>query len=407
MTGFRQKYSTQNALLDMIENWKLNLNKGCKIGAILMDLSKAFDTIDHYLLLAKLKAYGFDDSALKLLKSYLSDRYQRCEIGNSYSDWSQMKTGVPQGSILGPLLFNIFINDIFYFVHSSNICNYADDNTIYSCDKNYDEVVRCLQLDFSNLKKWFYDNFLVLNPGKCHFMTLGTKNISPDFIHNGIIIKHNTSQKLLGVIIDENLNFKEHIGEVCKKANQKMNALNRISSYISPEQHKLISNAYIKSFFNYCPLVWMFCGRKEIAKINKIHERCMRLTLHNFDDSFETLLLLSGDTPIHQRCLNFLMVEVYKYLNGLSPDIMSSIFNVRENPYNIRNFNLFHTTVPHSNKFGLNTIAYRANLIWSSLPENIKGSTSLYSFKNALKSWTCDSCPCNICKQYIPNLGYL
>ena len=390
----------------MIENWKFHLNKGFKIGAILMDLSKAFDTIDHYLLLAKLKAYGFDNSALELLKSYLTGRYQRCKIGNSLSDWAEMKTGVPQGSILGPLLFNIFVNDVFYFVHNSNICNYADDNTIYSCNKSYDEIVRCLQSDFSNLNNWFFNNFLVLNPGKCHFMTLGTKNIKPDFKYDDIFIKHSTSQKLLGVIIDENLDFKEHISEICRKANQKLNALNRIYSFITPYQGKLLSNAYIKSFFNYCPLLWMFCGRKEISKINKIHERCMRLTLQNFNDSFETLLLLSGDISIHQRCLNFLMVEVYKYLHGISPEIMGRIFKTRQNSYNIRNFSLFQTSIPHSNRFGLNTLAYRANPIWNSLPENIKEAKSLSLFKSSLKSWTCSSCPCNICKQYIPNLGY-
>ena len=184
-----------------------------------MDLSKAFDTVNHSLLLTKLKAYEFDKYSLKLLNSYLSNRYQRWKIENSYSDWSEIKAGIPHGSILGPLLFNIFINDIFYFVYNSNLCNYADDNTLYSYDKDCNQIMNSLRSDFSILQKWFQNNFLVLNPGKCHFMLLGAKNFSPDFICNGIIIKHSTSEKLLGVIIENKLEFKEHISKMCKKAN--------------------------------------------------------------------------------------------------------------------------------------------------------------------------------------------
>ena len=112
----------------MLEKWRISLDNGGYGGGVLTDLSKAFDTLDHDLLIAKLYAYGFDKRSLRLIKSYLSDRWQRTKINNSYSSWSALLVGVPDGSVLGPFLFNLFINDLFSVI-KTNICNYADDTT--------------------------------------------------------------------------------------------------------------------------------------------------------------------------------------------------------------------------------------------------------------------------------------
>ena len=126
---FRKSHNAQYSLLKMIENWKKQLDNGEKVGVIFMDLSKAFDTINHSLLLVKLKAYGFSNQALRLLQSFLCNIFQRSIINGSFSSWNEMITGVPQGSILGPILFNILLNDIFLFISKCQLCNYVHDNT--------------------------------------------------------------------------------------------------------------------------------------------------------------------------------------------------------------------------------------------------------------------------------------
>ena len=142
----------------MIEVWKKYLDKGNEIAVILTDLSKALGTINHSLLLAKLEAYGFSMASLKLMQSYLCNRFQKISVNASFSDWKEIETGVPQGSILGPLLFNIFLSDISYFINNGNLCNYADDITFYSIEKNLNMVKENLKISFLIMQKWFYEN---------------------------------------------------------------------------------------------------------------------------------------------------------------------------------------------------------------------------------------------------------
>ena len=270
----------------------------------------------------------------------------------------------------------------------------------------YFQVTRKLQNHFLILDEWFFNNFLVLNSVRCHFMTLGTPNNLPNFKCKNIKIKNSASKKLLGVIINNKLDFTEHLNTSCKKANLMLHALNRISRFLSPEQHVLIINAYIKSLFNYCPLVWMFCYRRIMHKMNKIHERSLRLLLKNYKDDFQDLLRSSGDISIHQRCINSLLTEVYKYIHGLSPEIINEVFSTRANIYNTRQFNVFKTHIPTLNRCGLNSISDKANQLWNLLPENLRSSPPLILFKSEIKLWECFNCQCNICKSYAPNLGY-
>ena len=157
----------------MIENWKKQLDNGQKVGVIFMDLSKAFDIINHSLLLANLKVYCFSNQALSLLQSYLCKTFQRSIINGSFGSCNEVITGVPQGSIRGPLLFNIFLNDIFLFISKCQLCNYAGDNTLYKSGKNMQKIKNNLEMDFMILHKWFHENHMVLNPGKCHYIVIG------------------------------------------------------------------------------------------------------------------------------------------------------------------------------------------------------------------------------------------
>ena len=162
----------------MLEVWKKALDGKGTAGAILTDLSKAFDCLNHDLLIAKLEAYGFDNSALLFAKDYLKNRKQRTKVNGSYSSLLDLLFGVTQGSILGPLLFNIFINDMFYFIKDSKIANYADDNTVYSVSENITHLLNILERETTLILEWFGRNEMKPNDDKCHLIICNQEDVS-------------------------------------------------------------------------------------------------------------------------------------------------------------------------------------------------------------------------------------
>ena len=181
LCGYRKQFSTQHASLRLTEKWEKCLDNNGSIATVLMDLSKTYDCIPRDLLIAKLNAYGLNQTALRLIFSYLTKRKLRVKINSTYNNWFEVFVGVPQGSVLGPLLFKIFINDLFLFIDSGDICNSADDNTLSKCCDNLDEAKRSIENECHLVTNWFKINSLKMNPDKCHVMVLGAETLPEDF----------------------------------------------------------------------------------------------------------------------------------------------------------------------------------------------------------------------------------
>ena len=202
-----------------------------------MDLSKAFDALNHDLLIAKLGAYGLETDALRYMKSYLTNRKQRVRVNESFSEWERITTGIPQGSILEPLLSNIILNDLFLFISNSSISNYGNNNTLYTFEDNLKKIKDNLRNSFDTVDQWFYENYVVLNAEKCHFMCLENNTENETFLFRNILIENSKEQKILCFIIDNKLNFKSNVSELRKRASQKIAALSRLSSYLHNSEY--------------------------------------------------------------------------------------------------------------------------------------------------------------------------
>ena len=297
MCGYRKGHNAQHALVSLIEKWRESLDKKGYAGAILMDLSKAFDTINHDLLIAKLHAYGFGKSALKLIKSYLSNRWQRTKINTCFSSWAELLLGVPHGSVLGPLLFNIYLNDLFWFNEQSDVCNFADDTTLHACDMDMNNVLQRLEHDTLITIEWFGWNYMKLNEDKCHLLIAGHK-------HEHVWAKAGTTkiwesqcEKLLGIYIDRELKFNYHISNLCAKAGRKLSALIRLCRFYTLQQRRLLMKAFIDSQFAYSPMVWMFHDRGLNNKINRLNERASRIVYKDDITTFEDLFIIIISRP--------------------------------------------------------------------------------------------------------------
>ena len=413
MCGYRKGYSTQHALLILIEKWRAILDKKGYAGAILMDLSKAFDTLNHELLIAKLAAYGFDKSSLLLVKSYLSNRWQRTKINKSYSSWSELLTGVPQGSILGPLLFNIYLNDLFYLENDCDVCNFADDTTPYACDTNLESLMFRLEFATEQAIEWFEINYMKLNVDKCHLIIGGHKEASVTAKIGGYEILESKTEQLLGVKIDNELSFNEHVLELCKKAGKKLNALSRLCKVLSFKKRRSLVIAFFESQFKYCPLVWMNCSRTLNSKINALQYRSLKIVYRDYESSFEEILKLDKSYTVHNKNIQALAIEMYRSKQKLAPIFMNEVFEERKIDVNHVSSNtrsifcFYNHANPRTTRYGLETLRHIGPQIWNMIPSQIKELDNLDSFKLKIKQWIPLKCPCRLCRTYIANLGFI
>ena len=245
LNGFRKGFSAQHCLLKLLEQWKESVDQGLVFGALLTDLSKAFDCLSHELLVAKLSSYGMEDLAVRFVSDYLTNRKQRTKIGNNYSSWRDVLFGVPQGSILEPLLFNIYLCDLFLLVCNIDVASYADDTTPDVTGDDIESTVRQLEQAAKLLFQWFSDNQMKGNEGKCHVLISTKENVCVNI--GTTQITNSACEKLLGIKVDSSLNFEDHTGSICKKAEAKLNPLTRIANHMPFQKRKLLMNAFFTS----------------------------------------------------------------------------------------------------------------------------------------------------------------
>ena len=398
LSAYRPGCNCEQVLIAFVNIWKNALDDNKYFGSVMMDLSKAFDCLPHGLIVAKLNAYGCDDNACLLLASYLSNRNQRVKIGSTRSQWLPLNKGVPQGSILGPILFNIFINDLLYFISNSTMLNYADDNTLVFCDSSLDNLVNTLSHDSNIAVKWFADNGMQANPAKFQSI-ISHRNIRvfKSIQINDIFIEPQESVKLLGITFDVNLSFDTHIDELCKKASRSLNVLRRFSNILSVNNKKRIFHTFICSQFNYCSTVWHFSSKRKIKMMEKIQERALRFVFNDYISEYDVLLLRVNKVSLQRQRLKNIIIFVYKCVNNMQPSYLNSLFIVKHFKYSLRNDILLVQPKMNTVKNGINSILYHGSKMWNLLPPFIKNAPNVNRFKLLLKKYNEPLCRCPHC----------
>ena len=285
----------------MLEIWKRATDNNDAFGALLTDLSKAFDCLSHDLLIAKLYAYGLDIYALNILQDYLHNCKQSTKVDSFYRSYEAILSGVPQGSILAPLLFHIFMCGMFLILNTIYFTDYTDDNTPFVVRDNIADVIKALKEIGENLVNWFSNNKMKLNTDKFYLLS---NSQEPNTLKIGDLhINNSLSEKLLRITFDCKLKFHKHIENISQKASQKLNTLAILAPYMGTTKKGILMNAFFKSQFNYCLLVRMCCNSSLNTKINRLHERCLRIAYNDKKSDFNELLVKDGSVSIHHQNL--------------------------------------------------------------------------------------------------------
>ena len=394
-SGFRTKHST-NACLSYLSNKALKgFEDGNLTGMILIDLQKAFDTIDHEILLLKMNYLGFDKSTINWFRSYLADRTFIVNVNGEFSNPGKLTCGVPQGSILGPLLFLLYVNDMPQSV-SCDLLLYADDSCLVFSDKNFDNIENELNTNFNSLCDWFVDNKLSIHFGedKTKSILFGTKRKLKglrklDIRHGDVTIKQQPQVKYLGCVLDSSLTGESMALQALAKINGKLKFLYRKQSFLSASLRRLLCNALIQPHFDFACLAWYSCLNKKFKKkIQVAQNKCIRYCLyldnrsHVGTKEFESVNWL----PTKERFEQSVCVGIFNLFTGAAPAYISEMYlPAEQSQHTRRSLNKLQIPNQRTNR-GLRTLSYAGPRLWNSLPNFLKSAGSVNNFKHKLKN---------------------
>ena len=384
--GFQKGKSTHMALITLIDKITEALDQGELVIGIFLDFSKAFDSVDHDILLQKLELYGVQDIALKWFDSYLSNRLQYVTYNNVKSDKENVKCGVPQGSIVGPLLFLLYINDLTTVATTSLSVLFADDTNIFLSGKNLDSMSMTLNEQLTAIYEWLCCNKLSLNVLKTHYMIFTPRNKKVNDINlyiNKVPIGRVYVTKFLGVQIDSQLNWKNHIEYTCKKLSKCIGILSK--AWRKLQKSSLISLYYSFAFpyFIYCNHVWGSTYQTNLNNVVLVQKKLIRIiTCSPFRAHTEPLMLA-----------NRLMtcIFVYQCLNGCVPDIFNDFYTCNRNIHGRETRQASDLHVPYGRlDIRQNSMKIHGANMWNSIPEHVKMPESVYLFKQRLRNFLLD-----------------
>ena len=246
--------------------------------------------LPHSLYIQKLAKYIADDNTVSLNKDYLRDRNQRVKLAGTFTPWLPVNRGIPKGSILGPLLFNIFMNDLPRVINFTILSTYADDTQIFYAGDNVTDVEQAINSDLSKIDKWYEENEMRRNHDKYKAMIMGKTSRDPAFKY-GTSIPLVEEVDLLGVTVDNKLKFESQIKKICRKVSQQIAVFKRMKKLLSLKLREKLYRAFIAPHFNYCAESWYFCSNRSTEKLEKLNERALRFVYQDEISTYETLVV--------------------------------------------------------------------------------------------------------------------
>jgi len=396
-SGFRKHHSTTTLLIKVVNDIYEALDNNEIVSLVMIDMSKAFDSVNHKLLLSKFKSLGFKDNTLNLLTSYFENRKQQTISNENFSDWLDSISGVPQGSVLGPLFYCFATNDLPLIFKHSKCETFADDTQDYKSYKLEDANIAIdhMNEDLDRLSSYCKKNNLTINPKKCFHLIIGSasnltklskKNI-PDLKINNTIIPKCTTVRNLGIIFDQYFTWEKHVNFIIKSCFITLKPLFRSKKFLTQEIRIKIIQSLIMPKFDYCDIVYMHLSTKLQNKLQKMHNLCIRFifNLKKFDhisNYFKQLnyLDLAKRRLLHLGCLLFKLNinDTPKYLKDM-------ITNTNEiHNYNTRSRNY----IPNINKSsGQKMFKFYAPKFWNNIPTTIKNASNICEFKQMYKAY--------------------
>ena len=378
--------STTTQLLDVYHDVLDSVASGKQVDAIYLDLSKAFDKVPHHHLLSKLCDFGIRGTLLSWFQSYLSDRQQRVVLEGVYSEWLPVTSGVSQGSILGPLLFLVYSNDIHSYIQKSKLALFADDSKLFlPLVQPISSYV--LQNDLDNLINWTTDNQMELNHTKCKALRIFRKKtpFQTNYSINGNIIEQVTNMKDLGVIVSKDLSWSRHIESIVSQANKTLGLIKRTCKDVKNVQtRRTLYCALVRSKLEYASNVWSPYTIKHKLLIENVQRRATRFILNYPKDMcYKERLQKINLLPLEfRREISDLILLFKAKYNLITLDITKHIctFNPR---YKSRNYdkNDSHLIIKHNQNYFRESYFVRSAKLWNSLPPEIKSSDILPSFR--------------------------